>query len=130
MYLCIMKKTLRHISMTLIILLCGSAISLCSGMPARADASLHHHSTASGIHYLDAPTSDWLCHTPEHKSFNGTEERAVSHLLRNNYQETILAQKHTAQLAHSELARYTFYSKYLIRRLEKPDIIYPFHAFW
>ncbi|MDP4203537.1 MAG: hypothetical protein Q8861_12650 [Bacteroidota bacterium] len=122
-----MKKMFRNYMLVKIALLCCFVMNLNGGIPLQAAEATHHSSHSSFI--LSVSPVDHFGIAGQAK-LSGGANVSLPVMSKNHVRETTLAIRNIASVYFNNLSQYTFYADNLIRRLEKPDIVYPFHSFW
>jgi len=122
-----MKKMFRNYTLVKIALLFCFVMNLNGGIPLQAAEAEHHSSHSSYV--LAVSPSDHFGIAGQAKLSGGVNV-SLPVMSKNHVRETTLAIRNIASVYFNNLSQYTFYADNLIRRLEKPDIVYPFHSFW
>jgi hypothetical protein len=122
-----MEKMFRNYMLVKIALLCCFVMNLNGGIPLQAAEAEPHSSHSSYV--LAVSPSDHFGIAGQAKLSGGANVN-LPVISKNQVRETTLTTRNIASLYFNNLSQYTFYADNLIRRLEKPDIVYPFHSFW
>ena len=125
-----MKTTLKYISITTLSILYCIITCLCIGNTFASNTTFSppnnlitqsHQSTFSDtIFYHTAQAENVICIS------NNIPSASIKYSFKNNADGIKVA----AQLFLHTFYQYSFYSKNEIARLQRTDIIYPFHYFW
>ncbi|MBP1640896.1 MAG: hypothetical protein H6Q17_2479 [Bacteroidetes bacterium] len=123
-----MMKVLRHIAVIKIALLYCCLIAINGRATTRVsdDRNLFpgHAQTC-----VTAVPVDHQAYAGQAK-LTGTQAGNLLQVSKNQVREQTLAARIVAGCYHHTLSCYLFYADSQIRRLEKPDIVFPFHTFW
>lgn len=122
-----MKTVFRNYMLVKIALLCCFVMNLNGGIPLQA-AETGHHSSHSSVLLAVSPADHFGI--AGQVKLSGGANVSLPVISKNHVRETTLTTRNIASLYFNNLSQYTFYADNLIRRLEKPDIVYPFHSFW
>ena len=123
-----MMKVLRNIAVIKIALLYCCLIAINGGATTRVsddwNLSSGHAQTC-----ITAVPVDHQAYAGQAK-LTGTQAGNLPQVSKNQVREQMLAARIVAGCYHHTLSCYLFYADSQIRRLEKSDIVFPFHTFW
>lgn len=123
-----MMKVLRNIAVVKIALLYCCMIAINGGATLRISDN-RHHSTDHAVACVTVAPVDHQAYAGQEK-LTGFNAGTLSQISKNQVRENILAARTIADTYHHTLSCYLFYADFQIQRLEKPDIVFPFHTFW
>lgn len=124
-----MKKVFRIFSLLTISALYSFVISLYSSN-AFIDNCTFSQTNSDTKQYSSLISSTLLCHTAQTESSITVHNNAPPSSLKNPFSEFSACLRTTEQLFFNVFSQYHFYSQNLLVRLQKTDIIFPFHYFW
>lgn len=122
-----MKYWLRNVLVVSLALLYGCLISTYGSVSVQHVVEKQYASDA--CHYLSTQITDLYCHTGHPETLTNIVP-AFPYPLKTSDSNPVCALRNASRLCSTTFSDYSFYADYLIRRLEKPDIVYPFHSFW
>lgn len=125
-----MKIIVRKVALANLILLYGFVICLYSSAFSGNIFYAQHITDHQTESYNSVISKTVFCHTtPSETSVN-----VVSHVTPSPYKNQLLdfaeGNRITEQVFLTNFIQYNFFSKYLLLRLSRYAIIYPFHYFW
>lgn len=106
------------------------ATAFCSGMALKGNAIFSHNNSAEKESYSHSISAKSFQHTVQTENSVTVCSHHSPVTVKNTYKEfsgANLAAEHV--LVHS-FSQYNFYSHKLLVRLQKTDLIFPFHYFW
>lgn len=124
-----MKKVFRIFSLLTISALYSFVISLYSSN-VFIDNFTFSQTNSDTKQYSSLVSSYLLCHTSQTESSITVHNNAPPSSLKNPFSEFSACIRTTEQLFFVTFSQYRFYSQNLLVRLQKTDIIFPFHYFW
>jgi hypothetical protein len=123
-----MMKVLRHIVVIKIALLYCCLIVVNGGATPRVSDDFHLTAGHPETCVTTIPV-DHQAYAGQAKLVNANVGK-LPQISKNQVREQMLAVRTIAGYYHHALSCYLFYADSQIRRLEKPDIVFPFHTFW
>jgi hypothetical protein len=123
-----MMKVLKNITVIKVALLYSCMIAINGGATLRIDDN-RHHSPDHAVTCVTATPIDHQAYAGQEK-LTGSNVSTLSQISKKQVREQILATRTIAGYYHHTLSCYLFYADFQIQRLEKPDIVFPFHTFW
>lgn len=123
-----MMKVLRNIAVIKIALFYCCMIAINGGATLRISDN-RHHSPDHAVTSVTVTPIDHQAYAGQEK-LTGFNAGTLSPVSKNQVREQLLAARIVAGCYHHTLSCYLFYADSQIRRLEKPDIVFPFHTFW
>ncbi|WP_428664360.1 hypothetical protein [Runella sp.] len=125
-----MKKTFRIIALLTISALYCFAVSLYSSNGLGADSAFSKLTGAQSKHSSSLQLSNLLC-TPAQATISITAfQNTPPPPHKNPFNEFSAWVKTAEHLFFSTFSQYSFYSKNVLVRLQRTDLIFPFHYFW
>jgi hypothetical protein len=124
------KKTVRIIALLNISVLYCLIISLYSSNALPYSSIGSKLSKSESKNYSALPVTDLICHLAPTAISPPACVTIPSSSLKNPFNEFFAWTHWSERAIFSTFSQYSFYSQNLLIRLEKTDIIFPFHYFW
>lgn len=128
-YLHEVKKIFRIFAILTIFILYGFVLSLYSNN-AFIDNYISSQTTSEAKQYNSLTSSCLLCHTAQTGCSIAVHTNGSLSLHKNFFSEFSICLRASEQLFFVAFSQYRFYSQNLLGRLQRTDIIFPFHYFW
>lgn len=129
-YLWYVKKSLKHIALINLSLLYCIAFCLCgSNVYAHNNAFSKPDVSTSKTCYAKF-SIDIVCYTAQAENVVNIVSNPHPSSVKNSFKKFSDCAKLTAQLFLTTFYQYSFYSQNEADRLQRTDIIFPFHYFW
>jgi hypothetical protein len=124
------KKSLQITGLISMTLLYCFATAFCSGMALRSNDIFSKNNAAEKESYSHSVSAKSFQHTVQTENSVTVCSHHNPVTVKNNYKEFSAVNIAAEHAFVRSFSQYNFYSQKLLTRLQKTDLIFPFHYFW